>query len=65
MKHLKEFFAAVVLTCILALSAHAGEISCPGITSTTPNSTAKTSGQIECGLCDVALSVIQSVLSLA
>lgn len=65
MKHLREFFAAFVLTCVLALSAHAGEISCPGIASPQPDSAAKTSGEIECALCDVALIVIQNVLSLA
>ncbi len=65
MKHLREFFAAIVLTCALALSVHAGEISCPGVASLPSDSTARTSGEMECGLSDVALLVIQSMLSLA
>jgi hypothetical protein len=65
MKHLREFFAAALLTCVLALSAHAGEISCPGITSPPPDSMTMKGAEIECGLCDVTLFVIQSVLSLA
>lgn len=65
MKHLREFFAAVVLTCVFALSAHAGEISCPGIASPPLDSTTTKGGEIDCGLCDVTLIIIQSVLSLA
>ncbi len=65
MKNLREFFAAVVLTCVLALSAHAGEISCPGIASPPPDSATTKSGEIDYGLCDVAFFVIQSLLSLA
>jgi hypothetical protein len=64
MKHLREFCAAVVLTCVLALSAHAGEISCPGIAAPPPDSTGAKSGEIECGITEAALFVIQSVLSL-
>jgi hypothetical protein len=33
MRHLRKFCAAVVLTCAFALSIHAGEVSCPGVTS--------------------------------
>lgn len=65
MKYLREIFAAVVLTCVLALSAHAGEISCPGIASPPPDSATTRSGEIECGLSYVALFVIQSLLPLA
>jgi hypothetical protein len=64
MKHLREFFAAVVLTCVLSLSVHAGEISCPGVAPPPSDSTARTTGQIECGLSDFALLIIQRVLSL-
>ncbi len=64
MRHLRKFCVAVVLTCALAFSVHAGEISCPGIASTPPDSRVMTDGQIECGITKAALIIIQSVLSL-
>lgn len=64
MKYLREICATVVLTCVFALSAHAGEISCPGIDA-PPDSTVTTNGEIECGIADAAFIIIESVLSLA
>lgn len=64
MKHLRKICAAVVLTCALALSAHAGEISCPGVTAPPPDSMATIKGEIDCGITKAALIIIQSVLSL-
>ena len=68
MKQLKQLCLAVLLTFAFTFSAFAedGHIPC-GITSAPPaESTVATSdGEIECGLAQAALAIIQSVLSLS
>jgi hypothetical protein len=65
MKKLSRFCTLVVLVLSLSLFAYAedGHMSCPGITSPPPEST--TDGQMETGLTQAALTIIQSVLLLS
>lgn len=62
----RQFFAAFVLACALALSTNAGDISC-GVAATptpTPQSTSVTkTGGVD-GLTETFLEVIGSVLAL-
>ncbi|HEY0380514.1 MAG TPA: hypothetical protein VGC87_26610 [Pyrinomonadaceae bacterium] len=46
MRKIQQFFAVVVLTFALALSAFAGEISCPGITSSPSSQQTSIAGDI-------------------
>lgn len=78
MKNLRRFCATVVLTFVLALSAFAGDISCPGIIPLPPRSMVagdmETSGATAPGktsapgvldpVTEAALSLLQSILSL-
>jgi hypothetical protein len=54
MRHLRKFCAVVVLTCAFALSIHAGEVSCPGVTSTAPQA----AGEMQNGITDVLLIML-------
>ena len=70
MKHLRQLSAAVVLTYALALSASAGDMH-TGIVSPTPSdTTGQTStgvtnkGDMEAGVTQIAVSLIQGVLAL-
>ncbi len=69
MKQLKQLCAAVLLTLALALSAFAGDIEFPGVTSSPSQPSA--SGDISTPattsidpLTAVALSILQNALSL-
>jgi hypothetical protein len=63
MRYLRLFCATVTLICALAFSAYAGEIECDGITIQPSHSTVM--GDIECDLTKMALSLIQTVLSIS
>ena len=47
MKKLQQLCAAVVLTLVFALSAFAGEMGCPGVTSPPPDQPASATGDIQ------------------
>lgn len=67
MRHLREFCGAIVLACAFTLSTQAGEISCPVTDEPPPPPpppSAATAGEIECGLMDAALIILESVLLL-
>jgi hypothetical protein len=68
MRYLREVCGVIVLACVFTLSTQAGEISCPGLTEPPPPPPppmeAATAGEIECGVLEAALSIIQSVLAL-
>jgi hypothetical protein len=65
MQHLRRLSIIAALVCAFAFSAYAeGNIECPVRTSPSPQPTV--TGEIECtGLTDIALSLLQSVLSLS
>ena len=46
MKNLRQFFIAVVLTFALALSAFAGDMSCPGVTNPPPPQQSSVTGDM-------------------
>jgi hypothetical protein len=57
MKNLRQLCAALILTLALTVSALAGQMDCPGVTSTVPQAT----GTIECGITDVLLIMLALV----
>jgi hypothetical protein len=67
MKPLTQLCAAAVLTLALAFSTFAGHAECPGVVDPPPDttSTATATGEISCGGLQLAVSLIQSVLSLS
>lgn len=63
MRYLRLICATVTLICAFTFSAYAGDIECDGFTVQTPQPTV--TGEIECDLTKMAVSLIQSVLSLS
>jgi hypothetical protein len=67
MNNLRQFCATAVLVFAMAFSAYAGNIECGGVVNPPPppSPTATTTGEIECGGLQLAVSIITSVLSLS
>lgn len=76
MKYFRQLCAAIALVCILAVPGLAGDISC-GVTSTPPppapassmvteqvEITDGMSDEVNGGISEVALTLLQSILSL-
>jgi hypothetical protein len=64
MRSLRQLCVTAVLTIALVVSAHAGEIECPGITQTPPPQETVT-GEIECpGVTQVIVIFVESLLLL-
>lgn len=63
MKRLRLMCIAIVFACALAASARAGDMHA-GITETPPlPSTAEANGEIECGVVEALLTLLQNALS--
>lgn len=63
MQHLRRFSIAAALVCALAFSSYAGDIECPAYAPPAPAPTV--TGDIECTGLQLAVTVIQSILSLS
>lgn len=74
MKYFRQLCAAIALVCILAVPGLAGDISC-GVTSTPPppassmvteqvEITDEMSDEVNDGISEIALTLLQSILSL-
>jgi hypothetical protein len=67
MRYLRLSFAITMLVCAFAFPTYAGGIECDVITPQPPQptATATATGNIECDLTEIAVSLIQGALSLS